>query len=46
MKYALELSTYGVQFQPRIANMAQVIANFILEFTRTDDANPNGEKPK
>ena len=33
MKYALELSGYGVQFQPRDAQKAQFLADFLVEYT-------------
>ena len=32
-KYALELSGYGVQFQPRDAQKAQFLADFLVEYT-------------
>ena len=37
MKYAMELSAYGVQFQPREAKKAQVIADFIVEYTGREE---------
>ena len=32
MKYALELSGFGVQFQPRDAQKAQFLANFLIKY--------------
>ena len=37
MKYALELSGYGIQLQPRDAIKAQFLADFLVEYTGTPD---------
>ena len=37
MKYALELSGYGVQFQPHDAQKAQFLANYRVEYTSPQD---------
>ena len=44
MKYALELSGYGIQFQPRDAQKAQFLADFLVEYTGPQEAQ-DGEKP-
>ena len=33
MKYAIELSAYGVRFQPHEAKKAQVLVDFVVEYT-------------
>ena len=43
MKYALELSGFGVQFQPRDAQKTQFLANFLVEYTEPQDKQ-DGEK--
>ena len=44
MKYALELSDFGVQFQPRDAHKTQFLANFLVKYTgqqeKQDDEKP------
>ena len=37
MKYALELSGYAVQFQPRDAQKAQFLADFFVEYTGSQE---------
>ena len=46
MKYAIELSTYRVQFQPREAKKAQVVADFIVEYTSTVPQCEQGDLPE
>ena len=43
MKYAIKLSAYGIQFQPREAKKAQVIADFIVEYTGRVEEEGAGE---
>ena len=43
MKYVLELSGFGVQFQPRDAQKAQFLADFLVEYTRPQEKQ-NGKK--
>ena len=42
MKYALELSGYGVQFQPRDAQKAQFLADFIIEYMGSQEPEDKG----
>ena len=44
MKYALELSGFGVQFQSRDAQKAQFLADFLVEYTWPQEKQ-DGEKP-
>ena len=44
MKYALELSSFGVQFQPRDVQKAQFLADFLVEYTGPQDKQ-DGKKP-
>ena len=44
MKYAIELSAFGAQFQPRDATKAQFLADFLNEYTGQPDKD-NLEKP-
>ena len=44
MKYAIELSAFGVQFQPRDATKAQFLADFLNEYTGLPDKD-DLEKP-
>ena len=44
MKYAIELSAIGVQFQPRYATKAQFLADFLNEYTGQPDKD-DLEKP-
>ena len=37
MKYALKLSGYGIQFQPRDALKAQFLVNFVVEYTGSQE---------
>ena len=37
MKYAIELSTFGVQFQPRDATKAQFLEDLLNEYTGLPD---------
>ena len=37
MKYVIELSAFGVQFQPRDATNAQFLADFLNEYSRLPD---------
>ena len=42
MKYALELSGYGVQFQPRDAQKAHFLADFVVEYTGSQEEEDKG----
>ena len=44
MKYALELSGYGVQFQSRDSQKAQFLADFLVEYTGSQEPEDK-EKP-
>ena len=46
MKYAIELSTYRVQFQPRETKKVQVIANFIVKYASRFKDQEEGETPE
>ena len=46
MKYAIKLSAYRVQFQPREAKKAQVIADFIVEYAVLTEDQEEGETPE
>jgi len=46
MKYVIELSAYRVQFHPREAKKAQVIADFIVEHTGTAPEEERGDIPE
>ena len=46
MKYVIVLSAYSVQFQPRESKKAQVIANFIVEYTGRAEEGGEGEDPE
>ena len=46
IKYIIELSAYGVQFQPREAKKAQVITDFIVEYTSHAEEGGEGEDPE
>ena len=37
MKFALELSGYGVRYEPREAINAQALTNFVNEYTGPED---------
>ena len=43
VQWAIELSQFDIEYHPRTAIKAQVLANFITEFTLTDEENPNHE---
>ena len=43
MKYAIELSAYGIQFQPRETKKVQVIVDFIVEYTSHVEEEEAGE---
>ena len=39
MKYTLELSGYGIQYEPREATKAQALADFVNEYTGPGDVD-------
>ncbi|RVW60648.1 hypothetical protein CK203_048847 [Vitis vinifera] len=46
LQWAIELSEYGIEFQPRLSMKGQVMADFVLEFSRRliQRKEPNGEE--
>ena len=46
MKYKIELSAYGIQFHPIEAKKAQVIVDFIAEYTSLVEEVDLSAKPK
>ena len=44
IKFALELSGFGVQFQPRDTQKAHFLADFLVKYTGLQDKQ-DGEKP-
>ena len=34
LQWAIELSEFGIEFQPRLSMKGQVMANFVLEYSR------------
>ena len=43
VQWAIELSQFDIEYHPRTAIKAQALADFIVEFTLTDEENPNHE---
>ena len=43
VQWAIELSQFNIEYHPRTAIKAQRLADFIDEFTLTDEENPNHE---
>ena len=43
VQWAIELSQFDIEYHPRTAIKAQALADFIAEFTLTDEENPNHE---
>ena len=43
VQWAIELSQFDIEYHPRMAIKAQVLADFIAEFTLTNEENPNHE---
>ena len=43
VQWAIELSQFDIEYHPRMAIKAQRLADFIDEFTLTDEENPNHE---
>ena len=43
VQWAIELSQIDIEYHPRIAIKAQVLADFIAEFTFANEENPNHE---
>ena len=41
VQWAIELSQFNIEYHPRIAIKAQVLANFIAKFTFMDEDNLN-----
>ena len=37
LRWAIELRQFNIEYQPQVAIKAQVLANFIAEFTYTED---------
>ena len=46
LKWAIELSEYGIEFQPMLSMKGQVMADFVLEYSRrsTQRKEPSGEE--
>ena len=46
LQWAIELSEYGIEFQPRLSMKGQVMADFVLEYPQrpTQHKEPCGEK--
>ena len=40
--WAIELSEFDVQYRPRIAVKGQIVANFIAEYTQSEDKGAEG----
>ena len=43
VQWAIKLSQFNIEYQPRTAIKAQALADFIIEFTFTNEENPNHE---
>ncbi|RVW49680.1 Retrovirus-related Pol polyprotein from transposon 17.6 [Vitis vinifera] len=47
LQWAIELSEFGIEFQPRLSKKGQVMADFVLEYSRRPDQHhesvPTGE---
>ncbi|RVW22226.1 Retrovirus-related Pol polyprotein from transposon 17.6 [Vitis vinifera] len=47
LQWAIELSEFGIEFQPRLSKKGQVMADFVLEYSRrptsTTNQSPTGE---
>ena len=43
VQWAIELSQFDIEYHPRTAIKAQALADFIAEFTLTNEENPNHE---
>ena len=45
LQWAIELSEYGIEFQHRLSMKGQVMADFVLEYSRrpTQHKEPHGE---
>ena len=41
VQWAIELSQFDIEYHPRMAIKAQSLADFITEFTLSDEENPN-----
>ena len=43
LQWAIELSEYGIEFQPKLAMKGQVMADFVLEYSQrpTQRKEPN-----
>lgn len=46
MKYAIELSAFGVQFKPQDTYKAQILADLLAAFIGEEDPIPYSEKSK
>ena len=43
VQWAIKLSQFNIEYHPKTAIKAQALADFIAEFTLTDEENPNHE---
>ena len=43
VQWAIKLSQFDIEYHPRTAIKAQVLADFIVEFTLPDEENPTPE---
>ena len=43
VQWAIELSQFDIEYHPRTNIKVQALADFIIEFTLTDEENPNHE---
>ncbi|KAL6339382.1 hypothetical protein AAG906_032911 [Vitis piasezkii] len=46
LQWAIELSEYGIEFQPRLSMKGQVMADFVLEYSQrpAQHKEPRGEE--
>ncbi|RVW75787.1 hypothetical protein CK203_059886 [Vitis vinifera] len=44
LQWAIELSEYGIEFQPRLSMKGQVMADFVLEYSRKPIQHKNQVK--
>ena len=42
MKWAIELSEFGIRYKPKTAIKGQVLADFVMEFTSTEPVENTG----
>ena len=42
--WAIELSEFDIQYRPRTAVKGQIVADFIVEYTQTEDKGVEGQK--